>query len=103
MPKSYFEQYVEYRLMDFKFSTIGQDSHGINNVIEQHIHSEDNPHLKQVCAKLPVPLVEKLDSVINQLDISKRKFIQLALIEAIEKVETLERDIDIFEFVDKSE
>jgi hypothetical protein len=45
--------------------------------------------LKNVCAKLPVQLSDKIDSVCGMLDISKRTFIEAALIQAVEQAEAV--------------
>ena len=101
MSNNYFDQYVKYRLLDFKFTTIGHESNGLCTLLENEL--EKNIHLKQVCAKLPVQLVDRLEGTISKLDISKRRFIEIALIEAIEKVEQLESEIDLYEFVTKED
>lgn len=103
MPKTYFEQFIEYRLMDFKFTTVGHDTNGLNTLLEEHLLNLNSDSFKQVCAKLPVQLVEKLDGTIGKLEMSKRRFIELALIEAIAKVDKLEDEINIFEFVNQAE
>lgn len=49
--------------------------------------------LKNVCAKLSVPLSDEIDRICGLLDVSKREFIQAALVDAIRKAnEILEEE-----------
>jgi hypothetical protein len=53
--------------------------------------------LKNVCAKLSESLVSRLDEACVILDLSKRRFIELAIIEALDNYESLASQYDIFE------
>jgi hypothetical protein len=52
---------------------------------------------KNVCAKLSVELSDKIDETCNLLDVSKRQFIENALIEALDRSQQLIDEIDPFE------
>src|SRR5664280_2600827 len=54
--------------------------------------------LKNVCAKVSPQLADKLEEVCGLLSISKRRFIEAALIEALNQAEEImHNDVDIFE------
>ncbi|MNG29292.1 hypothetical protein D3C84_1146970 [compost metagenome] len=56
--------------------------------------------LQNVCAKLEQSLVDRLDNALSVLDMTKRDFIELALIEALNKVDSILDETDAFEFVE---
>lgn len=116
---THFDQFIQYRALKFKFSSLG--SVGIDSIermVESGalLHSDDGKTvrpttleeacpipLRNVCAKLSVQLVERLDNTLGIIDISKRQFIELALIEALDKVDKVLEDIDAFEYCGKSQ
>lgn len=55
--------------------------------------------LKNVCAKLSVQLSDKIDSVCGMLDISKRTFIEAALIQAVEQAEAVMEAEGLFDYL----
>lgn len=57
-----------------------------------------NPDTKNVCAKLSIPLAARLDEVVNLLDMSKRLFIQTAIINALDEFDQLAADLNMHEF-----
>ena len=86
-----FEQRVLHQSFKQKFNDGGKF---VDMVIEQN---SDIPELKNVCAKLHINLVKRLDDVINNLDMSKREFIEIALIEALDKAESIINDVEPFQ------
>lgn len=113
---SYFDQFIQYRALKFKFSSMGSltisdiermvesgslqrtDENG--NVVPTTLEDACPIPLRNVCAKLSVELVERLDKTLGILDISKREFIEMALIEALNRVDQELLDIDAFEFIE---
>jgi hypothetical protein len=85
-----FEQRVLHQSFKQKFGDSGK--------VTDFVLSEnpDIPEIKNVCAKLHVNLVSRLDNVINNLDMSKREFIEIALIEALDKAEAIFNDVEPF-------
>lgn len=53
--------------------------------------------LKNVCAKLPAKLADRIDTIVLELGISKRKFIQYALYNACIEYENIYFDLDMDE------
>ena len=113
---SYFDQFIQYRALKFKFSSMGSLTiSDIERMVENGnlMHSDDGETvrpttleeacpipLRNVCAKLTVDLVERLDKTLDILEISKREFIEMALIEALNRVDQELLDIDAFEFIE---
>ena len=114
-----FDQFIQYRALKFKFSSLGSMT---LDDLERHVEAgalgrevdgvfvpaktleEISPiPLRNVCAKLSVPLVERLDNALAILDISKRQFIELALIEALDKVDQVLVDVDAFEYRERDQ
>lgn len=60
--------------------------------------SEEDAQVKNVCAKLHVSLVERLDNTLSLLGISKRLFIETAVITALEEFDQLAVELDIDEY-----
>jgi hypothetical protein len=58
---------------------------------------------KNVCAKLSTQLSDKIDSVTGFLSISKRAFIEAALIQAIEQAEEIMEREGLFEHLSQDE
>lgn len=113
---SYFNQFIQYRALKFKFSSMGSLTiSDIERMVEngslgKEVDGVFVPHqsieeacpipLRNVCAKLSVDLVERLDKTLDILEISKREFIEMALIEALSRVDQELLDIDAFEFIE---
>lgn len=114
---SHFDQFIKYRALRFKFDSLGSATLGD---LESHIESgsllksddgqtvrrtsleEAFPQLriKNVCAKLSGDLVDRLDNSLSILGMSKRDFIEMALVEALDRVDQELADIDAFEFIE---
>ena len=60
----------------------------IDSILEQSL-PESSPAIKNMCAKVSVQLLNRLDETCNLLDISKRKFIEIAVIEALIKADEI--------------
>lgn len=113
---THFEQFIQHRALNFKFTSMGTLTMSqIERMVENgSIRNEDGSlctlddvipmKLQNVCAKLDQSLVDRLDQALSVLDMTKRDFIELALIEALNKVDEILEQTDAFEFVDaKSE
>ena len=60
---------------------------------------DDATGLKNVCAKLTSELSDELDNVVSLLGISKRRFIEAALIDAIERANKIISDEGLSKFI----
>lgn len=86
------EEILLSRVLAFK-----HQSHKLQPLLESALESpEAEPLVKNVCAKLSVGLVDHIDMACGILDISKRRFIELAITELLDKYESLTAEYDIF-------
>jgi hypothetical protein len=90
MKNTYFNEVLISKALTFKLATDNQD------LLEYGLQNSDLP-MKQVCAKLSQSLVDELDSVCTTLDITKRQFIEMALINAIDEFNQIADEYNIFE------
>jgi hypothetical protein len=109
---THFEQFIQYRALSFKFSTGGVSLGQIERSIDSGaIRKADGTpatgledilpfKVQNVCAKLAQPLVDRLDNALSVLSMTKRDFIELALIEALDKVDQVLEQTDAFEYVE---
>jgi len=56
--------------------------------------------VKNVCAALHMPLVERLEDTLGILDMTKREFFELAIIEALDKADLIIKDSGLFEHLE---
>jgi hypothetical protein len=111
---SHFDQFIKYKALAFKFSSMGSFTlSDMERMVEggslgkevdgvfvpaKTLEEVTSIPLRNVCAKLTVELVERLDNSLSILGMNKREFIEMALIEALDKVDQELLDIDAFEF-----
>lgn len=80
-----FNEFMHYRVLAFKYGR--QNTELTEAVLASQT---DTPlELRQVCAKLSVELADRIDSTVSVLGISKRLFIERALIEALDQVDAI--------------
>lgn len=90
----HFDQFIQYRALAFKF----EDFKAADHVLE-------NPDvvaglkLRTVCTAVVPSVFEELEQLCQTLEIPKRRFAELALIDAMEKANSILKDVDAFEFV----
>lgn len=66
---------------------------------DELINRSADPSIKQLCAKVHVSLIQDLDEVCALLDMSKRQFIEAALVDALERAHST---IDASGILDRS-
>jgi hypothetical protein len=83
MSKTDFNEFIHYRALAAKFEANGEH---LSQLLDPLIDAEHPivPPVKNVCAKLSVELSDLIDLTAGQLGISKRKFIEIALIQLVE-------------------
>jgi len=59
------------------------------------------PPIKNVCAKVSVALSDRLDTTCSLLEISKRQFIEAALIDALAKADEIMASEGVYEALEK--
>jgi hypothetical protein len=94
-----FDQTIQFRALRFKAHVEGSayNSSHMEKIFASE--AERNDYFKTVCAPIALPLFERLNSTLDTLDISKRQFIELALIEALDRADVIIREVDIFEAI----
>lgn len=91
----YFDQFIRYKALRFKFL---DGDKLLENVLNDPNQEEINSQFKNVCAKLPLKMVDDLEGVCGLLDMSKRRFIEMAVSQALERCNKIFDDVDAFEF-----
>lgn len=89
-----FNQYIQYRALSMKAKVDG-DSGLVDMMGEKELTA--SPLIKTVCAPIAIDLFERLTETLNLLDISKRAFIEAAIIHALDQADKIMAEVNIFE------
>lgn len=93
-----FKQFLQYRALDLKFSLQGVD------IADAVIESGAEPiPLRNVCAKLTVELAERIDRTAANLGVTKRQFIERALIDAMDQADAMLTEVGVWDEFDAKE
>lgn len=97
MKRTYMEELFLYKTLSHKMGS----THDVLDFLERGGALSKNTAdidamTKNVCAKISSELAENLDQMCNFLDISKRKFIETAIIEALNKANEIIKEVDPF-------
>lgn len=93
--RTQFEELVLGKAYEVKNALANSD---IFDVLEKSGQLDNVTQLKNVCAKVTIQLSDELDEVCGLLSISKRRFLEAALIEALKTARSIMNDeVDIFE------
>lgn len=99
MTKSVFEMKLTQKALNFRF--------GVNNdllvdhILEDRGTDKALPKMKNVCAHMSEDLVNRLENTLGLLEMSKREFITMAVIEALEKAETVMDECGVYEALEE--
>lgn len=94
MTSSNFDEYITFKALGRKYD----DSGKLIDRLLQDVPDGCQPpiegygEIKNMCAKVPSALVDRLDNVSDFLDISKREFIEIAVVAAIQRAEQIIKD-----------
>jgi hypothetical protein len=95
-----FDELIRLKALQLKAQNTGQNL--METVGEQLLRDPEvtkELKLRQVCAMLPPVLFEKLEATCEMLGVTKRKFMEGALIEALDRAEAIVAEVDPFEGV----
>ena len=92
---------LTYRALHFKLSTLGNEV--LTDLIADDEDIASSLQLKNVCAKLSVQLCDRIDNTVNILDISKRRFIEAAIIAALDEADRVIEEVNVFENMPQSQ
>jgi hypothetical protein len=98
--KSIFEQKITHKSLSFMLD----DSSKILDLVLDSESGEEIKtafKMKNVCAQLGEPLIQRLENTLGILDMSKREFLELAIIEALDKVDLIMRDVGLNDFLEE--
>ena len=98
-----FTQFIQFRALRAKANIEGEsfNSESTERIIEKAAATSP-ADFKTVCTPLSIQLFDRLSGTLNTLDISKRKFIEAAIVEALNKTDEIIKQVDVFEGCDPS-
>lgn len=88
-----FKEIITYKALGHKLSFAATGAFG-DEIMESLV---DSKQVKNVCAPLPNAVVERLESTIELLNLTKREFITQAIISALDESAEIIASLDIFE------
>ena len=95
-----FDQYIQFRALFFKASIEGN---AFNSAMTDKVLSEEAKkypeELKNISGVISRSLSDRLENTIGILDISKRAFLELALINALDRADEIMASVNIWESV----
>ena len=101
--KTLFEQKLTLQALRYKFD---DSEKFIDSVLDGSDRDEfiAKRKLKNVCAALSGDLIDRLENTLAVLNMSKREFFQLAIVEALDKADLIINDVDLFpaDYVEES-
>jgi hypothetical protein len=91
----YFKEVITLKSLNFKLS-----GHSISPAYDAVIAQSPNleAQFKNVCAPVPLDLVDDLEKILAILNISKRQFLTLSIESAIDEAKAIMDDINIGEY-----
>ncbi len=68
-----------------------------DHIIDDMLMKVDGAPFRNVCAHVSIPLADEIDAICASLDISKRRFIEGALIDALKRAQAIVSEVKPFE------
>lgn len=91
-----FEELVTLKALKRKqLNTEGGDHSEV--LIDQFLMKTDGDKFRNVCAHISIPLADELDALCDSLDISKRRFVEGALIAAVKRANAIVSQVKPFD------
>jgi len=78
-----FEEFITYKALGFK--------HGSTSAIDldEMLKENGSIEIRNVCTKMSKELSDRLNNTVNLLDMRKRKFVEMAIIRALDDADVL--------------
>ena len=89
------EDFVTLKALEAK--RIREGGGEMNDAVIDEFVKKEGAVFKNFCAHISIPLYEEIDSVCTSLDISKRRFLEGALIDAMRKTRAVLAEVKPFE------
>lgn len=91
-----FHQYVTYKTLGQMYSFGESNSDFAMQIAPPDVLKQ---HMRNVCAMVPNHLFDSLEGMCTDLEISKRKFVEMALIEAIAKAKQIMEEVGMHDYI----
>lgn len=91
----HFREIITHKALEFKLSGVLTGSLADDLIASK---PELANQFKNVCAPIPLALVERLENTLNTLNLTKREFLTQAVISALDEAEAIMEEIDITEY-----
>lgn len=92
-----------YKALHFKQSGQNGSDMILEHLVEKDGEAIDKLQLKNVCAKVSQQLADRLDNMCGVLDLSKRRFIEAAIINALDEADRVAAEVKMFEHFEEQE
>lgn len=80
----------------------GDDTYILLEAMSEEELEKSGFEIKNVCAKMHVSLADRLDEVCGVLDMTRRQFIEAAIIDGIAKFDEISNEYDMFAQYEKT-
>lgn len=95
-----FDQFIQLHALQLKQAVEGSgNGQLIDKLLESEGYEELKAEFKTVCAPISIPLFDRLNERLDMLGITKREFIQAAIVNALERVDQIVAEVRISENV----
>jgi len=91
----FFKEVITSKSLDFKLSGQFTDPL-VDSLIEHYPHLKTQ--FKNVCAPIPLALNDELENILAVLELSKGKFLTMAIVSAMDEAKALMEELDITEY-----
>lgn len=98
MKKSILEQKLTYKALGFMLDDSGLF---IDHILEQPGNDEVKAKFKNVCAMLSEPLTKRLEDTLSLLRITKREFLEAAIIEALDRADLIMQECGLSDYLEE--
>lgn len=95
-----FDQFFTLRALEALEVFEGSSSKLTDHILESDGNDDFKQGFKTVCAPISQPLFDDLDAFCGLIGVSKRRFIELAIIESLDRAKTLTAETGLFQFLE---
>ena len=89
-----FDEAIRYKALSLKATISGNNTSDIFD----HLLTDETPTTRNICAIISTTLFDNVENVTNLLSMSKRQFVEHALIEAVEKANSIINEVNPMEY-----
>ncbi len=83
-----FDELIQYKALSLKAFISGQTTGDfVDNLLEQE--GFESPIMRNICASISTHLFDEVESITGLLSLSKRQFVEGAIIEAVQKAKSI--------------